>query len=637
MSKYICFYSDAKEPYNKLSNFHYVKEGILYNGLKYPSVEHAYQASKFNNEKDKLDFTMDGKYGNIDGFKLLYGDDYLNKQKYWMAKENIGILAKLGWQTYPKDHYTYKELDDNEWLNILREKYKIKEYQDLLLSTNDNIIYEFKRGKDKYSAHINDKGELEGSNKLGDWLMKIRNEFKLNLNISNINMSNCIVDKKYILIDGVNDTDDYKLTDFADNDNQFDDIIDDDSKKREELLDYWKSLEQYEQKSMDWLKQRSQYLGGSEAGAVLGVNHYEPQYKIIWKKLETIPFGDFTAVYHGNKYEDVAIMVYEWIFNIKVDEYGFLPHRTIKWMGASPDGITSSFKLDGIHKSNNNGIMIEIKCPTSRKINMNINANDFDIIPEYYYAQIQQQMETCDLNFTDFWQIKVEEYMNKEDFINDTSDYCPFKSKKGEFKGAVIQILPIKEFKGIDLSMPDRKLKQKIYAHAKFLHQPRLNMSFEEIRQWIIDTRNGKYDDIQNENVLKHYKIRDDYCFHCVKWWKVVNGRCKRFKRNKDWINSNMKTYEKIWNYISFFRSHDDEKNMFIQICHIVNDDDKKWRKSFEQLTNENNIMLDVADKLIKGDENDIKDIKRKYFFDENSDSYNDNIIDDDNDFIFIK
>lgn len=35
MSKFICFYSNAKEPYNKLSNFHYVKEGILYNGLKY--------------------------------------------------------------------------------------------------------------------------------------------------------------------------------------------------------------------------------------------------------------------------------------------------------------------------------------------------------------------------------------------------------------------------------------------------------------------------------------------------------------------------------------------------------------------------------------------------------------------------
>ena len=44
---------------------------------------------------------------------------------------------------------------------------------------------------------------------------------------------------------------------------------------------------------------------------------------------------------------------------------------------------------------------------------MNPNADMFDVIPEYYYAQIQQQMETCDLDFTDFYQIKVEEYINR--------------------------------------------------------------------------------------------------------------------------------------------------------------------------------------------------------------------------------
>ena len=58
--KYIKFYSNAKEPYNKLSNFHYIKEGIKYNGLIYPSVEHAYQSTKFNNEKDKIDFSING-------------------------------------------------------------------------------------------------------------------------------------------------------------------------------------------------------------------------------------------------------------------------------------------------------------------------------------------------------------------------------------------------------------------------------------------------------------------------------------------------------------------------------------------------------------------------------------------------
>ena len=35
-----------------------------------------------------------------------------------MKKENIGILAKLCWKKYDKSHYTFKELSDEEWLNI---------------------------------------------------------------------------------------------------------------------------------------------------------------------------------------------------------------------------------------------------------------------------------------------------------------------------------------------------------------------------------------------------------------------------------------------------------------------------------------------------------------------------------------
>ena len=113
--------------------------------------------------------------------------------------------------------------------------------------------------------------------------------------------SNCIVNANYILIDEVNATDIYTITDYADSINQYDDEISESNKVIDEQLKYWKQLPQYPQKSKEWLNQRSMYIGGSESGAALGVNHYEPVYKFIWKKLETIPFTDFTAVYHGNK------------------------------------------------------------------------------------------------------------------------------------------------------------------------------------------------------------------------------------------------------------------------------------------------------------------------------------------------
>jgi predicted NAD-dependent protein-ADP-ribosyltransferase YbiA (DUF1768 family) len=41
------FFSDAKEPVCKLSNFCLIKEGIEVFGIRYATSEHAYQAQKF--------------------------------------------------------------------------------------------------------------------------------------------------------------------------------------------------------------------------------------------------------------------------------------------------------------------------------------------------------------------------------------------------------------------------------------------------------------------------------------------------------------------------------------------------------------------------------------------------------------
>lgn len=425
-------------------------------------------------------------------------------------------------------------------------------------------------------------------------------------------MSECIVNKNYILIDGVNDGDKYGISDFADNENQYDDVISDENKKKDELLMYWKNLPQYPQKSKAWLEQRSQYIGGSDAGAALGYNKYEPKYKFIWKKLETIPFNDFTAVYHGNKYEDVVNMIYEWIYNVKVNEYGFLTHRTIDILGASPDSITSQYKLDGIHNSNLERVMIEIKCPTSRKINMDPNADLFDVIPIYYYCQVQQQMEVCDLEYCDFFQLKINEYQNFKEFKTDTSDKCYFKSKDGKFKGAVIQILPIKDFQGDDLKLPNKQLKQKIYAHAKFIHQPKLNMSCDEIKKWILDVKNQNIPDVQNEELLNHYKIRDGFFFNCVKFWKCENGRCKRIKRSREWINEHMDKYYDIWNTVLFFREHEELSKLYCDICRII--DNEVFIKTPNINAKNQERMEKVIKVLMGGNEDEIEKIKDIYF-----------------------
>ena len=90
----------------------------------------------------------------------------------------------------------------------------------------------------------------------------------------------------------------------------------------------------------------------------------------------------------GVKYEEVAVMIYEQRNSMKVFEYGCIPHPVYDFIGASPDGITDS------------GIMLEIKCPSSRKIT--------GVIPSYYWCQVQTQLEVCELDRCDFLECKLE-------------------------------------------------------------------------------------------------------------------------------------------------------------------------------------------------------------------------------------
>lgn len=81
---FILFGSNAKPPYHLLSNFTWITDGIVVDGIMYPSVEHAYQAQKFI-EKER--FSVDGDIGRESGFSLFYPKDKVDdKRTYWMKK-----------------------------------------------------------------------------------------------------------------------------------------------------------------------------------------------------------------------------------------------------------------------------------------------------------------------------------------------------------------------------------------------------------------------------------------------------------------------------------------------------------------------------------------------------------------------
>lgn len=183
-----------------------------------------------------------------------------------------------------------------------------------------------------------------------------------------------------------------------------------------------------EQRTPEWFQARQTRITASEAASCLfktkevcdnyikqfnvtnfkfkendPLNPYETIEDYIIKKCSSFygvnVFKDNPATLWGKKYEEVANRVYSKLNNTIVYEFGLVPHSKIKWLAASPDGITPD------------GVMLEIKCPKSRKI-------DESAPPLYYWVQTQIQLEVCDLDVCDFLECEIEELKNEDEFCN---------------------------------------------------------------------------------------------------------------------------------------------------------------------------------------------------------------------------
>lgn len=134
------------------------------------------------------------------------------------------------------------------------------------------------------------------------------------------------------------------------------------------------------------------------------------------------------ATRHGQQFEDITGDMYDLMNNLVSKEYGILSDDKFKHIGASPDGIIIDLKERDFFTSLKMGRMREIKNPVSRVIN--------DVIPRYYYYQMQQQLYVAKLPFCDFIQtdFKYAENSTLEDLINDVltkEDLLSFNNWEG--------------------------------------------------------------------------------------------------------------------------------------------------------------------------------------------------------------
>ena len=337
---------------------------------------------------------------------------------------------------------------------------------------------------------------------------------------------------------------------------QVDDKLSKKHKRLTKAFEYLSSIEYPEQRSDTWFEQRKGKITASDGGMVVGVNHYEPQWKFVCKKVTDPPFQNNVFCYHGKKLEAIATMVYEYRMNVKVTEFGMVPHKTIDFLGASPDGIVSPYKLDSKHLTREVGKMLEIKCPYTRKINKVGNIKG-DICPIYYWVQVQLQLECCDLDECDFWQCEIAEYDDMEDFEDDTDPQFPYLSKDTKMeKGALIQLLPFNDpdfIKDKKYEKNSDRYYDKVFASAIFIYPPKVEMTPRDVSIWVASTC---------ANIKTSHP---QYYLDRVIYWKMVVTHNVTIPRDKEWFEEHLPMYRKMWKYVTYFRENQDKANIVFE------------------------------------------------------------------------
>lgn len=153
------------------------------------------------------------------------------------------------------------------------------------------------------------------------------------------------------------------------------------------------------QRTAEWYKARKGMLTASDVATAMGANPYKSRAVLLRDKCcpEDRVYSDSTATRWGNKYEDEAVALYEKRTGRRVLTFGLFQSEVYRWLGGSPDGVTTD------------GILLEVKCPISRAIE--------DSVPSHYLAQLQVLMEVLDLEVAHFVQYRPEGPFSGEEFV----------------------------------------------------------------------------------------------------------------------------------------------------------------------------------------------------------------------------
>lgn len=331
-----------------------------------------------------------------------------------------------------------------------------------------------------------------------------------------------------------------------------------------------KNIFQPEQKSKEWYEMRNKMLTASDWGTVLGENHYSNSNEVLKKKCGDDKFITNAAMQWGNKYESVAVLIYEHRNNVNVLEFGCLQHPFIPFLGASPDGITPD------------GIMLEIKCPTSRKIT--------GIPPSYYWCQVQGQLEVCELDRCDFLECSIKEYdaeNGEEEYFNDHFNGNNFLNKFGNEKGVVAEFYR-------------KSTKTFVYYYSK------IGLMGEELENW--------------KKEIVDQNITSDIIFWSFSYWYLEEVSCVPIYRNQEWFYNAKPKLEEFWNKVIKYR--DLGLSKLLEDIQKEKDDKKDIKKKLKD-DNMNKKQKKIKEFIIIENENNNNELSEESNLSDHNDDYN--------------
>jgi putative phage-type endonuclease len=318
-------------------------------------------------------------------------------------------------------------------------------------------------------------------------------------------------------------------------------------------ITYLQNIPQPEQRTPEWYEFRSRYLTASSIWKTFISDSTRNQ--LIMDKCKPLNIEKYgtasldSPLHWGVKYEPLSIQIYETLYKTHVSDFGCLPHRTLDFLAASPDGI-NTLAISPLY-----GRMLEVKNIVNREIT--------GIPKTEYWIQTQVQMEVCDLNECDFLETRFVEYADEDAYLTDASASEASTAAAPSSDAAPASAAPAstaEKFKGlIMLFMNEGK---PLYEYAPLRLDP------NEIQQW--------QDEIMEKNSTLTW-IKNIY-------WKLDQLSCVLILRNKLWFRAAEPKLKEIW--------------AIIQTEKVTGYEHRKPKKS---------NTLNKAKKLIKGDDLNIE------------------------------